>query len=307
MKTKLTETKFTSDLGLAGWLISRIACLAAVILTCSSASAQNLFVTGYHCGGDIPSDVACGRIFEFTGNGGQSIFASGLNDPGDLAFDSTGNLFVVDYDAGHIRNNSATIYKYSPNGSPVTLASGLSVPLYLAVDRAGALFVADYEQGVIYKYKATGSRAKFASGLYHPVAMAFDWRGNLFVVDTSIGNVYQGSIYEYKPDGSRVTFAVLEPFDRPADLAFDTRGNLLMADLDGNIYKYDPHGVRKTFGSVPDSAQSLAVDNAGNLFVVDGNAIYKFTPQGAQSMFAKGQTLGETFSCLAFQPEVCCQ
>jgi sugar lactone lactonase YvrE len=109
--------------------------------------------------------------------------------------------------------------------------------------------------------------------------MAFNRAGNLFVVDTSIGNIYRGSIYEYKPDGSRVTFAVLEPFDRPADLAFDTKGNLVMADLDGNIYKYDPHGVRTPFGSVPNSAQSLAVDNAGNLFVGDGNAIYKFTPQ----------------------------
>jgi len=306
MKTKLTETRFTSALGLTGWLISRVARLGAVILICSNASAQNLFVSGYHCGGDIPNDAACGRIFEFTWNGAQRIFASGLNDPGDLAFDSTGNLFVVDYEIGHIHNH-ATIYKYSQNGSPVTFASGLSVPLYLAVDKAGALFVADYEQGVIYKYKPTGSRAKFASELYHPVAMAFNRAGNLFVVDGSIGNIYQGSIYEYKPDGSRGTFAVLEPFDRPADLAFDTKGNLVMADLDGNIYKYDPHGVRTTFGSVPNSAQSLAVDNAGNLFVVDGNAIYKFTPQGGKSMFAKGQPLGETFACLAFQPEVCCQ
>ena len=76
-------------------------------------------------------------------------------------------------------------------------------------------------------------------------------------------------------------------------------GNLLMADLGGNIYKYDPPGVlrrhgRTIFGSVPNTAQSLACDSAGNLFVVDAggvsvagtvipNAIYKFTPQGARS------------------------
>jgi hypothetical protein len=53
------------------------------------------------------------------------------------------------------------------------------------------------------------------------------------------------TIYEYKPDGSRVTFAVLNPSDRPADLAFDSMGNLLMADLGGNIYKYQVGVLRR--------------------------------------------------------------
>ena len=150
--------------------------------------------------------------------------------------------------------------------------------------------------------------------------MAFDSAGNLFVADNSLGNIYQGSIYKYKPDGSRVTFALLDSGDRPVDLAFDSMGNLYMADLGGKIYKYDLSGVlrrhgRTTFGSVPNSAQSLAFDSAGNLFVVDvgdvsgnGNAIYKFTTQGARSTFAKGVALSETLSYVAFQPmPVCCQ
>jgi hypothetical protein len=93
--------------------------------------------------------------------------------------------------------------------------------------------------------------------------------------------------------------------------------------LGGNIYRYDLSGVlrqhrRTTFGSVPYSAQGLAFDSAGNLFVVDAggvsstgstapNAIYKFTQQAARSMFASGPGLGETFACLAFQPIPCCQ
>jgi hypothetical protein len=70
---------------------------------------------------------------------------------------------------------------------------------------------------------------------------------------------------------------------------------------------------------VPKSAQSLAFDSAGNLFVVDagdvngkGNAVYRFTAQGVRSAFAPGPTAGqplsEIFSHLAFQPiQVCCQ
>jgi sugar lactone lactonase YvrE len=265
-----------------------------------------------------------GEIFKFSWDGKQSIFASGLHSPGDLAVDSAGNLFVVDRVCSELFCDTVIDKMTGPTVSPNEggyFASGLKYPSYLAVDKTGNLFVADYYDGIIYQYKPTGSRATFASGLYHPVGMALDSAGNLFVADNSmgIGNIYQGSIYKYKPDGSRITFAVLDPGDRPADLAFDSMGNLYMADLGGKIYKYDLSGVlrrhvRTTFGSVPSSAQSLSFDSVGNLFVVDagdakgGNAIYEFTAQGARNTFAKGEVLGETFSYVAFQPmPVCCQ
>jgi DNA-binding beta-propeller fold protein YncE len=321
MKTKLTESKFKCAPGVAGRLFSRIACLGAVILICSSALAQNLFVSGNarlkNC------RPPCGVIYEFSWDGRQSIFTVGLNTPGDVAFDSAGNLFVVDYDGDELFGKAA-VYKITPNGVRTTFASGLSYPSYLAVDSTGNVFVADYNHGIIYEYKPAGSRATFASGLHHPVGMAFNRAGNLFVVDNSIGNISQGGIYEYKPNGSRGIFAVLDPSDHPADLAFDSMGNLLMADLGSNIYRYGLPGVlgrypgRTIFGSVPNSAQSLACDSAGNLLVVDAggvsstgsvipNAIYKFTPQGARSTFASGQGLSERFACLAFQPIPCCE
>jgi sugar lactone lactonase YvrE len=316
MKTKLTETKFKSAFKRAGQFLSMVA-LGAAILICSTGSAQNLFVSG--------RDARGGEIFKFSWDGGQSIFASGFYKPWDLAVDSAGNVFVVDYMiVGDDFIGNAAIFKITPNGTLTIFASRLSYASSLAVDKAGNLFVADYDSGIIYQYKPDGSRVTFASGLYHPAGMALDSAGNLFVADNSLGNIYQGSIYEYKPNGSRVTFAVLDPGDRPADLAFDSMGNLFMADLRGNIYRYDLSGVlhrhsRTTFGSVPNSAQSLACDGAGNLFVVDAggvngtgtaipNAIYKFTPQGARSTFASGEALNESLACLAFQLlPVCCQ
>jgi hypothetical protein len=320
MKTNLTKTKFKSVFRTVSQLFSRATCLGAVILVCASASAQNLFVSGSGPIKNCPG--GCGVIYKFTWDGGQSIFAPGLTAPLDLAFDSTGNLYVVDYDRSGLVGDAA-VYKITPNGARTTFASGLSYPCYLAVDGAGNVFVADHNHGIIYKYKPTGSRATFASGLYHPVGMASDSLGNLFVADNNIGNIHQGSIYQYRPNGSRTTFAVLDTSDRPADLAFDSMGNLLMADLGGNIYKYNPPGIlrrhpRTTFGSVPGLAQSLACDSAGNLLVVGAgdvsasgtaipNAIYKFTQQGVRSTFAPAQPLGETFACLAFQLIPCCE
>ncbi len=311
MKARLTEAKSRSALGRIGQLCSRVVWLGAVILICSSASAQNMFVSGTDAGG--------GEIFKFPLAGPETIFATGLVDPWDLAVDRAGNLFVVDSQCGELYCG-AKVNKITPQGVRTILASSLSYPSDLAVDSGGNVFVADYERGIIYEYKPDGSRATFASGLYHPVGPVFDSLGNLFVADNSIGNMYQGSIYKYKPDGSRVTVAVLDPSDRPADLALDSMGNLYMADLGGKIYRYDLSGVlrrygRMTFGSVPNSAQSLAFDSAGNLFVVDvgdangkGNAIYEFTAQGARSTFAKGEALGESFLYMAFQPlQACCQ
>jgi sugar lactone lactonase YvrE len=311
MKTKVTEGKFRSALGRVGQFFSMVA-LGAAILTCSSASAQNLFVSGKDAGG--------GEIFEFTWDGAQSIFASGLYQPRDVAFDSAGNLFVVDYMILRDQVSNVAIFKITPSGALTVFASRVSYSSSMAVDKASNLFVADYDAGVIYQYKPTGSRVTFASGLYHPVGLALDSADNLYVATPSIGNIYQGSIYEYQPDGSRVTVAALDPGDRPSNLALDSLGNLYMADSGGNIYKYTLNGVlrrypRTIFGSVPNSAQSLAFDSAGNLFVVDvgdasgnGNAIYRFTPQGVRSTFAPGiDGVGDSFACLAFQPIPCCQ
>src|SRR5215510_9003006 len=119
MKTKPIETRFKSAIGRAGQLFSRAACLGAVILICSSASAQNLFVSG--------TDAHGGEIFKFTWDGRQSIFASGLYQPSDLAFDSAGNLFVVDYMiVGPEAFGIAAIYKITASGGVTIFASGLS-------------------------------------------------------------------------------------------------------------------------------------------------------------------------------------
>ena len=151
MKKKQTETKFKSLLGLARHSFGIALCLGAVILTCSTAWAQNLFVSG--------SDTSGGKIFEFKPNGVQSTFASGLRQPLGLAFDSAGNLFVA---------VGGSILEFAPNGVRSTFAFGLCGPTGLAFDSAGNLFVADNCSGplgsIIYKFKPNGVRSTFVKG-----------------------------------------------------------------------------------------------------------------------------------------------
>src|SRR5438105_4352799 len=121
MKTRKTETKFKSAPGLVCYLFGRVLCLGAVILICSSASAQNLFV----------SDYVGGNIDELDPAGVRSIFASGVS--GALAFDRAGNLFVASFDG--------QILKFTPDGARTTFASGLDFVGSLAFDSTGNLFV----------------------------------------------------------------------------------------------------------------------------------------------------------------------
>src|SRR6266513_2960989 len=189
MKNELTKTTFKSALGVTCHLISRIVCLGAVILTCSSAPAQNLFVS---------SDAAGGNIYEFTPNGVRSTFASGL--AGALAFDKAGNLFVANVS----KFINGTIYKFTPAGGRTTFASGLTLtnPEAMAFDNAGNLFVsASYGTsgtGAIYKITSGGVGSTFAIGVSPFAPMSCDSADNLFVADW-----YSSNILKFTPSGAR--------------------------------------------------------------------------------------------------------
>ena len=151
MKNKETETKFKSSRGAAHHLIGSTICLAALTLICSSAPAQNLFMSDGYSG--ISENL--GHIYKFTPTGASSAFASGLDGPLAMAFDSAGNLSMA---------AEGNIYKFTPDGARTTFASGVSLSYLsgLAFDSAGNLFVADGGSGNIYKFTSSGVRTIFA-------------------------------------------------------------------------------------------------------------------------------------------------
>ncbi len=235
-----------------------------------------------------------GNIYKFTPNGASSTFASGLDGPEGLAFDSAGNLFVTSF--------LGNIYKFTPSGARTTFASGLNDAMGLAFDGAGNLFVADEGSGNIYKFKPNAGRSTFASGLSSPRSLTFDIMGNLYVAD-----VTGGSIYKFDPNGVRSTFA--SGLSYPYALAFDSAGNLFVTDwgnpgVAGYVYKYTSDGVRSTFAALG-APLGLAFDSSGNLLVMDeySGKIYKYTPNGVRTVFATipGLVMDQT-GYLAFQP-----
>src|SRR5208282_2898869 len=150
------KTKFKSIIRAACHSFFGVVCVGVVLLIAASTQAQNLF----------EADSVSGNIYEFTPGGARSTFASGLNNPYGLAFNSAGNLFEAD-------RGSGDIYEYTPGGVQSTFASGFGYPSGLAFDSAGNLFEADEGNGVINEFTPGGARSVFASGLDYPTFLAF--------------------------------------------------------------------------------------------------------------------------------------
>jgi hypothetical protein len=111
-------------------------------------------------------------IYEFSTDGVQSTFASGLDSPNELAFDSAGDLFVANGGGDNIlefTNNAGTL-----STNPVTFANGLNNPWGLAFSSAGILFVGDNYDGYIYEYTTNDVQSTFVDGsASFSVALAF--------------------------------------------------------------------------------------------------------------------------------------
>jgi sugar lactone lactonase YvrE len=158
----------------------------------------------------------------------------------------------------------------------------------LAFDAAGNLFVADGHS--VFKYAPDGTKSTFATGLRYPLGLCFDSEGNLFVSDGAVTDA-KSAILKFTPDGKRSTFAT---GISSVGMAFDRAGNLFVSQ-GGSIFKFTPKGVKSAFViSKLANFIELAVDGAGNLFVVDqavtvpglGRSIFEITPDGTKSTAA---------------------
>jgi sugar lactone lactonase YvrE len=94
-----------------------------------------------------------------------------------------------------------------------------------------------------------------------------------------------GAVYKFDSAGNRTVFNSGTYADW---LAFDSKGNLFVADPSGfKIVKITPAGVQTDFATGI-TAAGIAFDSAGNLFAIDtasNGSILKYTPSGTMTTF----------------------
>lgn len=267
-------------------------------------AAGNLFIAAYNgfrirkvSTDGIITTVAGNGTPRFSGDGGRATDAE-LGLPIGLAVDGAGNLFLADYNNWRVRKVSPTgiittvagigRLPFSGDGGPAAGAA-LAAPFGVAVDGAGDLFIAEYGNRRIRKVSPSG------------------------IITTVAGT--GGTPSYFSGDGGSATSALL---DIPYGVTVDAAGNLFIADSgNGRVRKISTSGIITTVagnGSCCDSGpaatstalgspRGLAVDGAGNLFIVDycfcdedepegSNVIHKVSPNGILTAMAGGGTKG---------------
>jgi hypothetical protein len=258
--------------------------LGAIFALTITAHAQNLYVSANVPGGNH-------KIFEFTPDGTQSTYASGLDNPRGLAFDSIGNLFATTaHEADNIEIGK--VLKFNLRNHVSTVGSAAKFFFEgLATDIAGNAYVmatddtSPTQAGTVFKFTPSGERIVFGSvpgttpgNEPQPSwGLAFDSAGYLYAADGGAQ-----TIYKFAPNGARTVFVGPSAFAEgayPVGLAFDSSGNLFVSTEcfcdPGNdtIVYFTPTGVGSTFATGLTFPRGLAFDSFGNLFVAEANAI----------------------------------
>lgn len=251
-------------------------------------------------------------------------------NPGGVAVDASGNMFVAD-------TGSCTIRKVTPAGVVTTFAGTAGVvgsangagtaaqfnsPQGIAIDSKGVLYVADQFNNIIRKITPAGAVSTLAgkAGLFGsadgtganarfngPWGIALDAAGNVYVADSN-----NASIRKITPAGV-VSTLVTPQFEFPTGICLDSAGNIFVSEFDGEtIRKITPAGVTTIFagrfnisGSVNstigtnatfDQPQSLAIDSSNNIYVADANnhKIRKITSGAVVTTLAGSGGLGAT-------------
>ncbi|NVJ64591.1 MAG: hypothetical protein HWD84_10235, partial [Flavobacteriaceae bacterium] len=215
-----------------------------------------------------------GEVIAFAGTGGLGA-QDGAGEqatfrlPSSMAIDSDDNIYIVD-------SGNYLIRKVTPSGEVSTIAgtgnsqyldgvgesASFVLPTGIAIDTNGNLYVADRSDNRIRKIASDGSVSTFAgtgvAGLVNGLASEAQFNGPTDIAIDSEGNLY---VTEY----SNYTIRKITQSGEVSTLAGSTNS----AIEDGN-------GINASF----QRPHSISIDNAGNLFLSDGHAVRRITPDG---------------------------
>jgi sugar lactone lactonase YvrE len=238
--------------------------------------------------------------------------AASIPNPVSLTVDAAGNTYVLN--AGATPGSADLRILPAGGGAATTVtlspAAALVTPSAITSDPAGNLYLADSTTGKVVKFAPDGTPSpNYVTGLTSPTALALDSYGNLFiaeggvkhdVVESYVGGevvVLAGAGSNPAANNAPATTSLLVS---PSGLAVGPNGTLYISDGGAHrVYSVDSAGIMHllagtggTTSTNPDTSLgtallqpgNLAVDAAGDVFVVDSQAhlvyvVYSSTSQ----------------------------
>ncbi|GAA4457421.1 T9SS type A sorting domain-containing protein [Rurimicrobium arvi] len=216
-----------------------------------------------------------------TGDGSAASAAS-LNGPAGIAFDGSGNMYVVETAGNRVRkiNTSGVISTIAGDGTASSTGDGsaatsatLNGPTGIIVDASGNIYIAEGTGNRVRKINTSGtistvigdgtassagdSNLAVNAKIRRPAEMAFDASGNLYIAEQNGNRVRKiemssGNVYTYAGTGAAASdgdggLATAAKIRQPTGLAFDASGNLYIVEAVGRfVRKVDASGYIST-------------------------------------------------------------
>ena len=223
---------------------------AAAAIGCGPGSVV-VAESGSGGGGSGPGSVTCYP----PGSTGDAVptqsFSKVMSGPDALAFDSSGDLWVGNYESDKlVEYPKAQLSKASPVPAVVISAgadNSPNEPASLTFDRSGDLWVANQGPSTVTEYSQaqltkSGSPAPYKTisypGLSTPLAVRFDHSGDLWVsYPYNLVEFTKADLAKADPGPSVVlsSGAALSLSGYANDIAFDQQGNLWVANESGTL------------------------------------------------------------------------
>lgn len=173
---------------------------------------------------------------------------SGTDDPDQLTFDASGNLWVNSHDNDAVFEYRAPLNKNGTLSPAVTLTDGLREPYGIAFDKRGNLYVSNFESGgldsiAVFTAPIANRKPYFLDGVVTPGGLIFDKSGNLYA---SSNGASRSAIVRYDSDDlKRGDFpSIVDPaglyHSFGSNFAFSASGDLYVANcgVDASVYVY---------------------------------------------------------------------
>jgi len=248
----LVATGFGSATGLAisptgDIFVSTEGGSSSILRVDQTTHAVSTYATGFSYSDDLAFDTS-GRLFVLSGTGAprnlMQVFSDGTSSVYKTGFSYTVGLAPTN-DGGLVLGNSGdgTISLVSSSGAVSTYLSGFggpNGPFGVSVDDAGNLYVVQHGTGQVFMSTPDKSVSLLATLTpFGPTFLDVSSSGAVFVSDSANATIY-------KIDGGVVTtFATgftgksSPPGIGPSDLAFDSSGNLYIADAN-SLWEISP-------------------------------------------------------------------
>jgi sugar lactone lactonase YvrE len=254
------------------------------------------------------SYASTGRAVAGTGTAGSGL--TQLNDPGGIAIDAKGDLFVADTENDRVEefayssatgSYASTATQVAGTGVAGTGLNQFDLPASVALDATGNLFVADWANARVLEFSynpTTGTYSASGKEIGGTIpsqagALAFDANGDLFV---AYGYLGYGGVLEIPYNSGSGTFAnsgsAIDPSAMvgPDGIAFDSHGDLFVAETSQTsdpsqtvwdmvleftytpaTATFSPLGtVMGQLGRTNTGISAIGLDSRGDLFVSDG-------------------------------------